>query len=146
MKRCYSFLLMIYLIWGAGLPLLAQGDPGGFGMEGLQNSLVTPDTLNMQNREGLQNIEKLQTATQIQNRQDSQNWEDPQNKTKIKLTGSQLIIENLPEDGVLEIYNIMGVKVYNRHVKAGTNQYILSLPKGYYIIKIGKFTRKIAVR
>jgi hypothetical protein len=40
----------------------------------------------------------------------------------------------------------MGVKVYNRRVKAGTNQYILSLPKGYYIIKIGKLTRKIAIK
>lgn len=146
MKRCYSFFLMIYLISGACLPLFAQGDSGGSGMEGLQNRLVSPDTVNMQNREGFQHTEKLQNTTQIQKRQGSQNWEDPQDKTTIKLTGSQLIIENLPEDGVLEIYNIMGVKVHNRRVNAGTNQYILSLPKGYYIIKIGKLTRKIAVK
>lgn len=81
-----------------------------------------------------------------QDRQELQNKEETEEKTKIKLTGNRLIIEDLPEDGVLEIYNIMGAKVFNRRVKAGTNQYILSLPKGYYIIKIGKLTRKIAIR
>ncbi|RNC64907.1 T9SS type A sorting domain-containing protein [Proteiniphilum sp. X52] len=146
MKRCYSFLLMIYLISGTGLPLSAQGNSGGPGMEGLQNRLVSPDTVKTQNREGFQNTGKLQDTTRIQNRQGSQNREDPQDKTTIKLTGNQLLIENLPEDGVLEIYNIMGVKVYHRLVKAGTNQYILSLSRGYYIIKIGKITRKVAVK
>lgn len=75
-----------------------------------------------------------------------QELEKFQDKTKIKLTGSQLYIEDLPEDNILEIYNIMGVKVFNHRVKAGTNQFVLPLSKGYYIIKIGKLTRKIAVK
>lgn len=69
-----------------------------------------------------------------------------QDTIKIKFTESTLIIENLPSDDVLEIYNIMGAKVYTRRIKSGTNEYQITLPRGYYIIKIGKFTKKIAVR
>lgn len=64
----------------------------------------------------------------------------------IKMVGNRLTVENLPKDDVIEIYNIMGSKVFNRRVKAGTNEYDISLPRGYYIIKIGKFTRKIVIR
>lgn len=69
-----------------------------------------------------------------------------QQKINVKLSENRLIIENLPKDDILEMYNIMGVKVLSRRVKAGTNEYTLSLPKGYYILKIGKITKKIAVR
>jgi len=71
---------------------------------------------------------------------------EEQDKVKIKVSENRLIIENLPKDEILDIYNIMGVKVYSRHVKAGTNEYTLSLPKGYYILKIGKITKKVALR
>lgn len=66
-------------------------------------------------------------------------------KVNIKLSENRLTIENLPKDNILEIYNIMGVKVYSRRVKAGTNEYLLSLSKGFYILKIGKITKKIAI-
>jgi hypothetical protein len=72
--------------------------------------------------------------------------EESEIKTKIKLVEKKIIIENLPKDDLLEIYNIMGMKVYSRRIKAGTNEYTLSLTKGYYIIKIGKITKKIALR
>ncbi|HBG58755.1 T9SS type A sorting domain-containing protein [Proteiniphilum sp. UBA1028] len=70
---------------------------------------------------------------------------EEQDTVIIKLSGNRLIIENLPKDEILEIYNIMGVKVYSRRVKAGTNEYTLSLSKGFYILKIGRITKKIAV-
>ncbi len=69
-----------------------------------------------------------------------------QDSLKVVFTESRLIIENLPTDNILEIYNIMGAKVYTRRLKSGTNEYNISLPKGYYIIKIGKFTKKIAIK
>ena len=134
MKKCVFLLLIVFLTSGIGSSLFAQRNSGGFDME------LQQDTTRIQHKEELQN------KTRSQNYQDLQNSEELEDKAKIKLTGSQLLIENLPEDGILEIYNIMGAKVYNRRVKAGTNQYILSLPKGYYIIKIGKLTRKIAIR
>lgn len=65
---------------------------------------------------------------------------------KIKVSDNRLIIENLPKDDVLEIFNIMGVKVYTQRVKAGTNEYPINLPKGFYIIRVGTITKKIAVK
>lgn len=155
--KYYPLLLIICLTCQAGFTLLAQEDSG---------PLVSPrDTVRIPNRErqqhsqqqlqdsaminsikGFDNNGKVQDSVRLPIRQESENGENLQDKTKIKLNGNLLIIEDLPEDGVLEIYNIMGVKAFNRRVKAGTNQYPLSLPKGYYIIKIGKLTRKIAVR
>lgn len=145
MKR-YYFLLIVSLSWVAGLPMLAQ-----------YQSDKTQDTVEIQDKENLQNIRELQLPVELQRKDELQERnrlqkkepkrsEAPQDETRIKLTGNQLVIEDLPGDGILEIYNIMGAKVFNRRVKAGTNQYILSLPKGYYIIKIGKLTRKIAIK
>lgn len=67
-------------------------------------------------------------------------------ETKIKVSENRLIIENLPKDGVLEIFSIVGVKVYTRKVKAGTNEYQIDLPKGYYIVRIGEFVKKILLK
>ncbi|ULB35427.1 MULTISPECIES: T9SS type A sorting domain-containing protein [Proteiniphilum] len=72
--------------------------------------------------------------------------EESQDETIIKLVENRLKIENLPENSLLEIFNIMGVKVYNRRINAGTNEYTLALPRGYYIIKIGKITKKVAIK
>lgn len=69
-------------------------------------------------------------------------------KTEVKIiyTGDKVTIENLPKDDVLEVFNIMGAKIYSQRVNAGTNDYQLNLPKGYYILKVGKTTKKIAVK
>ena len=83
-------------------------------------------------------------GSEIQSRQNSQSIS--QDSLKVVITENRLIVENLPKDNILEIYNIMGVKVFTRRLKSGTNEYHISLPRGYYIIKIGKFTKKIAIK
>lgn len=72
--------------------------------------------------------------------------EESTDQTEIVMAGNRLIVRNLPEDGVLEIFSIVGVKVYTKEIKRGTNEYALNLPKGYYIIRIGKIAKKIALR
>lgn len=72
--------------------------------------------------------------------------EEPVDQTEISMAGNRLIVKNLPKDGILEIYSIVGVKVYSREIKAGTNEYPINLPKGYYIIRIGSLAKKIALR
>ena len=69
----------------------------------------------------------------------------PRDSLNIKFVENIIIIENLQKDETLEIFNIMGVKVFSRRLKSGTNEYPISLPKGYYIIKIGKTTKKIII-
>lgn len=151
MKRCCLIICMIILTAGAGASLLAQGYHDRIGDTQHTDTLFKNREYLRQQAENkaqerLKENEAQQDSLWLRKQQEAQHWQEPHEKTKIRLTGSQLIIEDLPEDGVLEIYNIMGAKVYNRRMKAGTNQYILSLPKGYYIIKIGRITRKIALR
>ena len=63
-------------------------------------------------------------------------------------SNNRLIVENSPKEGelILEIFSIVGVKVYSEKVKGGTNEYVINLPKGYYIVKIGNVVKKIAVK
>lgn len=67
-------------------------------------------------------------------------------ETKISFSDNRLIVENLKQDSVLEVFSIVGVKVYSIKIKAGTNEYPINLPKGYYIIRIGNIAKKIALR
>ena len=125
MKQFCTILLMLLLTEESGFPVYPQESPDRFAraeqdLDAAQLALlqVSPDRF----------------------------AREEQDTVKINLAENRLIIENLPHDDILEIYNIMGVKVYSRHVKAGTNEYALSLPKGFYILKIGKITKKIALR
>ncbi len=78
--------------------------------------------------------------------QNSFQMTETEEQTKIKISENRLIIENLKEDSILEVFSIVGVKVYSIKIKAGTNEYPLNLPKGYYIIRIGNIAKKIALR
>lgn len=71
---------------------------------------------------------------------------EEQHSVEIIFAENRVILKNLPNDDVLEVFNIMGAKIYSRRVSAGTNEYILSLPRGFYILKVGKITKKIAVK
>lgn len=46
----------------------------------------------------------------------------------------------------LQIYNVAGVRVMNVKVDGADKRYDLNLPKGCYIVKVGKTVRKIAIR
>ena len=47
---------------------------------------------------------------------------------------------------MLYIYNVAGVRVQSFKVEGMDRTYELNLPKGCYIIKVGKTVRKISVR
>mgnify|MGYP001174089432 CR=1 FL=1 len=78
--------------------------------------------------------------------QNSIQMTETEEETKISISENRLVIENLKQDSILEVYSIVGVKVYSIKIKAGTNEYPLNLPKGYYIIRIDNITKKIALR
>ena len=70
--------------------------------------------------------------------------ENEMNAIQISITnGSTLHVKNA--DGqVLEIYNITGVKVFTQRIDSPSKSYELSnQPRGWYLVKIGDFTRKI---
>lgn len=47
---------------------------------------------------------------------------------------------------MLEIYNVTGVKVMNIKIEGYDKKYDLNLPKGCYIVKVGKVVRKISIK
>ena len=71
---------------------------------------------------------------------------EPLHSISIEMADNRIKINNLKQDAILEIYNILGVKVYNRRIPPGTNEYPINLPRGYYIIRVGNKTKKIAIR
>ena len=74
--------------------------------------------------------------------QDSQ-IEMEQNQISIAVSGFNIRVKNA--DGqVFEVYSITGEKVYTQRIEGVSKSFDLGqLQRGYYIIKIGKFTRKI---
>ena len=69
------------------------------------------------------------------------------NSIKITYIDSHIKIENAPLKSRLEIYNIVGSKVKVIELTHSTGEYPVSLPKGYYIVRIdGGIVRKIVVR
>ncbi len=70
---------------------------------------------------------------------------DPQ-ATEISIIANKIYVQNLPNAGKLQIYSVLGVNVATIEVKAGSGEYSINLPKGYYIVKVGDVVRKVAVK
>lgn len=63
-----------------------------------------------------------------------------------EMISDRIRVIDLKQEAILEIYNIMGVKVFSRRLPPGNSEYPINLPRGYYIIRIGNTTKKIAIR
>ena len=63
----------------------------------------------------------------------------------ISVYGSVLRIEGA-NDEMLQIYNVTGVCVMSIRIDGQDKRYNLNLPKGCYIVKVGKVVRKISIR
>ena len=57
-------------------------------------------------------------------------------------------VEIIDQDNgqTLEVYNIAGVKVMAIKVEGQDKRFDLNLPKGCYIVKVGKVVRKISIK
>ena len=67
---------------------------------------------------------------------------------EITINGTtKLKMENIPTEGYLEVYSILGVKVTSKNLKTCEGgQCYLDLSKGLYILKAGKVAVKVIVR
>jgi hypothetical protein len=63
----------------------------------------------------------------------------------VVLQGNTLVVSN-SNGQMLYIYNVAGVRVMSVKVDGPERSYELSLPKGCYIVKVGKVVRKISVK
>jgi len=64
---------------------------------------------------------------------------------KITVINNRLKIENAPLGSKLEIYSVVGLKVYEIKLQEKTTELIVPIAKGYYIVRIGRTVRKIAI-
>lgn len=72
--------------------------------------------------------------------------EAEQNSISVTVTESTLHIKNA-EHMVLEVFSITGNKVYTTRIDSSSKNIDLdSLAKGCYIVRIGKYTRKVYLR
>ena len=84
-------------------------------------------------------------ATMMAEVEEAQNSqiENELNPITISVSGSTIRVKNA-EGLTLEVYGITGEKVYTQSIDSASKAFELShLQRGYYIVKIGKFTRKI---
>ena len=72
--------------------------------------------------------------------------EQEMNAVTITVTEATVHVKNA-EKQVLEIYNMAGVKVATFHIESNDRAIDLGhLPKGCYILKVGKVARKVYLR
>ena len=66
-----------------------------------------------------------------------------QNQISVTASGTNLRVKNA--DGlVIEIFSLTGEKVFTQRIEGSSKSIDLAnLQRGYYIIKIGKYTRKV---
>lgn len=65
---------------------------------------------------------------------------------ELVVNGDKIAVQSLPQNGVVEVFNILGSKVMTFQVVAGKSTARINLPRGYYILKSDDVTRKIVVK
>ena len=69
-----------------------------------------------------------------------------QTTVEITINGDKYQFQDVNQNAKVDIYSILGLKVKSFEIKSGYSDSIITLPKGYYILKIDNTSRKIAVK
>ena len=69
-------------------------------------------------------------------------------QTSVTLTviGNTVRVLNATPGSVLEVYNVLGMKVASIKIDSVDKVITLKLPKGWYILKIENIARKVAIK
>ncbi len=76
----------------------------------------------------------------------SAGFDDEKPNVELTINGEKFIVQNLPQEGTVEVFNILGSKVISFNIKGGVNINRINLPEGYYILKCDNITKKIVVK
>ncbi len=60
--------------------------------------------------------------------------------------GNSIKVQNATIGSVLEVYSILGLKVYSLKLDAAEKSLTLNLSKGWYLVKLEGVVRKIAIK
>lgn len=75
---------------------------------------------------------------------EDENIENSASAVTIKLDGSTVTIRNA-EGQVAELYAITGVQIGSYRIGKNQKELVLTLKKGFYIIRVNKMTRRITI-
>jgi hypothetical protein len=67
------------------------------------------------------------------------------NQIVVQATNSGIVLENLPQNAKIQVYNLHGKRIYNSQFSTLNSQFIKVQTKGIYIVKVGTQTFRIAV-
>ena len=72
---------------------------------------------------------------------------EPDNATlSLTITGSTVRVQNATVGATLEVYSILGLRVYTYKLDATDKVLTLNLSKGWYFVKLEGLVRKIAIK
>ncbi|MCH5175571.1 MAG: T9SS type A sorting domain-containing protein [Prevotellaceae bacterium] len=87
-------------------------------------------------------VPAIMSAQDVQNSQ----IETEQQQITVTVSDANLRVKNA-EGLAIEIFSLTGEKVYSQRIESPSKSIELShLQRGFYIVKIGKYTRKIYLR
>lgn len=69
-----------------------------------------------------------------------------QSAISITITGNTIRVQNAPPGALLEVYNVLGLRVLASKLDASDKTFTLNLSKGCYILKIENVVRKVALK
>lgn len=73
--------------------------------------------------------------------------ENEMEQVQISVSNGSTIHVKFADGKVLEVYSITGEKVYTQRIDSPSKSYELSsLPKGFYLVKVGDVTRKVFLK
>lgn len=76
----------------------------------------------------------------------SNDFDSDRQGIEVVINGEKVSVQSLPQDGVVEVFNVLGSKVTTFVVSGGVCTSRVNLPKGYYILKSDNLTKKIVVK
>lgn len=64
----------------------------------------------------------------------------------LTVSGTTIRVQNATPGSMMEVYDILGVKITSVCIDTADKTVTLNLPKGYYIFKIGDVVRKVVIK
>ncbi|MBP1613273.1 MAG: hypothetical protein H6Q13_721 [Bacteroidetes bacterium] len=71
---------------------------------------------------------------------------DLQSPITLNVTGKTLHVENVIPGSLMEIYDVVGIKLVSIRLDSADKTIGLNLSKGYYILKVSNVVRKIVIK
>jgi len=71
---------------------------------------------------------------------------DTDHAIEMYVVGNKIYTENAPIGKKIEVLSIVGPKVAEFEIKSPNGEYFLTVPKGFYILRLNDTVRKVAIR